>query len=330
MRSDVGTARPSPVFDLDARDDDDDDGDDDGRAGARTRGDVEERWDARASSRGRRASRRAREGGVWIRRLARGRARLERRESRGAGWVAVGGVRVVQSEGWKTRVREDVGEGSVDVRGGGGGPARAAAAGAFVVPEVYGTGVPPEGERSNSFIAMEYLNFGARGDQGEFGDALATMHLAAPSHKEASRRGKFGFERNNTIGETHQPNEWTDSWLEFWRDKRLMHMIRLARDPTLSQLAEKVVDKRLSDMFSSCGEIKPSLLHGDLWSGNIGTVGKKPSVFDPAVYYGHHEADFGMSWCAGFTPAFTKRTTPRFRRRLASRSGPSSIDFTTI
>ena len=177
------------------------------------------------------------------------------------------------------------------------------AAGAFVVPEVYGTGVPPEGERSNSFIAMEYLNFGARGDQGEFGDALATMHLAAPSHKEASA-GKFGFERNNTIGETHQPNEWTDSWLEFWRDKRLMHMIRLARDPTLSQLAEKVVDKRLSDMFSSCGEIKPSLLHGDLWSGNIGTVGKKPSVFDPAVYYGHHEADFGMSWCAGFTPAF--------------------------
>ena len=107
-----------------------------------------------------------------------------------------------------------------------------------------------------------------------------------------------------SYGGTHQPNEWTDSWLEFWRDKRLMHMIRLARDPTLSQLAEKVVDKRLSDMFSSCGEIKPSLLHGDLWSGNIGTVGKKPSVFDPAVYYGHHEADFGMSWCAGFTLAF--------------------------
>ena len=74
------------------------------------------------------------------------------------------------------------------------------AAGAFVVPEVYGTGVPPEGERSNSFIAMEYLNFGARGDQGEFGDALATMHLAAPSHKEASA-GIFGFERNNTMGD---------------------------------------------------------------------------------------------------------------------------------
>jgi fructosamine-3-kinase len=50
--------------------------------------------------------------------------------------------------------------------------------------------------------------------------------------------------------------------------------------------------------------IKPSILHGDLWSGNIATVDGKPSIFDPAVYYGHHEADFGMSWCAGFSPAF--------------------------
>lgn len=40
------------------------------------------------------------------------------------------------------------------------------------------------------------------------------------------------------------------------------------------------------------------MLHGDLWSGNIGSVGGQPSVFDPAVYYGHSEAEFGMSWCA--------------------------------
>ena len=177
------------------------------------------------------------------------------------------------------------------------------ASGGFVVPRVHGAGVAPAGERANSFIAMEYLNFGGRGDQGEFGDALARMHLAEPSHEEA-RRGMFGFEVNNTIGETRQPNEWTNSWLDFWRDKRLMHMIALARDAKLRELAEKVVEKRLSDMFSSCGDIKPSLLHGDLWSGNIGTVQGKPSVFDPAVYYGHHEAEFGMSWCAGFSPAF--------------------------
>ena len=42
-------------------------------------------------------------------------------------------------------------------------------------------------------------------------------------------------------------------------------------------------------------EIKPSLLHGDLWSGNIGSADGKPSIFDPAVYWGHHEAEWGVS-----------------------------------
>lgn len=47
------------------------------------------------------------------------------------------------------------------------------------------------------------------------------------------------------------------------------------------------------------GQVKPSVLHGDLWSGNIGAVDGEPTIFDPAVYYGHSEAEFGMSWCAG-------------------------------
>ena len=45
-------------------------------------------------------------------------------------------------------------------------------------------------------------------------------------------------------------------------------------------------------------------IRDSLWSGNIGTVGGEPSVFDPAAYYGHNEAEFGMSWCAGFSEAF--------------------------
>ncbi len=51
-------------------------------------------------------------------------------------------------------------------------------------------------------------------------------------------------------------------------------------------------------------QVKPSVLHGDLWSGNISGVDGEPSIFDPAVYYGHSEADFGMSWCAGFSSVF--------------------------
>jgi protein-ribulosamine 3-kinase len=50
--------------------------------------------------------------------------------------------------------------------------------------------------------------------------------------------------------------------------------------------------------------VTPSVLHGDLWSGNMATANGRPAVFDPAVYYGHSEAEFGMSWCASFGQAF--------------------------
>ena len=51
-------------------------------------------------------------------------------------------------------------------------------------------------------------------------------------------------------------------------------------------------------------QVKPCVLHGDLWSGNISSVDGQPAIFDPAVYYGHSEAEFGMSWCAGFSQDF--------------------------
>lgn len=52
-------------------------------------------------------------------------------------------------------------------------------------------------------------------------------------------------------------------------------------------------------------QVRPSLLHGDLWSGNVSTVKEGGwSILDPAVYYGHHEAEFGMSWCGGFSSGF--------------------------
>lgn len=52
----------------------------------------------------------------------------------------------------------------------------------------------------------------------------------------------------------------------------------------------------LFDDLTGDKEIKPSLLHGDLWSGNIGSADGKPSIYDPAVYWGHHEAEWGVSY----------------------------------
>jgi hypothetical protein len=70
-------------------------------------------------------------------------------------------------------------------------------------------------------------------------------------------------------------------------------------DTKLSRLGETLCDN-LEVLFEDVkGSIRPSVLHGDLWSGNIASVGGQPAIFDPAVYYGHSEAEFGMSWCAG-------------------------------
>jgi len=173
------------------------------------------------------------------------------------------------------------------------------------IPEVYHYGplLDDMGMPANrgSFIVMEYLDFGGKSNQEDLGRAMAKMHLATPSMPEAAA-GKFGFCVDNTIGGTPQPNGWTGDWVEFFREKRIMHQCRLVGDPSLIKLGEKVCE-RMPEWFEGT-TVRPSILHGDLWSGNIAGVGGEPSVFDPACYYGHHEAEWGMSWCAGFNGDF--------------------------
>jgi protein-ribulosamine 3-kinase len=171
---------------------------------------------------------------------------------------------------------------------------------AFRIPEVYYVGDAPGG----SFILMEYLNFeGARkSSQALLGECLGRMHAATPQHPKA-QEGYFGFDVDNTIGGTPQPNPWTKDWVTFLRDHRLRHQLSLAQDSTLSKLGDTLCNS-LHLFFPSDLLITPSILHGDLWSGNIATVDGMPSLYDPACYYGHSEAEFGMSWCAGFSREF--------------------------
>ena len=67
--------------------------------------------------------------------------------------------------------------------------------------------------------------------------------------------------------------------------------------------------------------MKPSVLHGDLWSGNIAAVDGKPCIFDPAVYYGHHEAEWGMSWHAAPRQAAPLPASPKVGRASGSVTG---------
>lgn len=169
------------------------------------------------------------------------------------------------------------------------------------IPQVFHVGPMPNSR--GSFIVMESLKLGGGCNMAELGRQLAHMHLAEPADPNA-KAGKFGFAVDNTIGATPQPNGWMDNWVDFYRERRIRHQLNLLGDRRLNELGDKLCDNLEVFFEDVAGDIKPSVLHGDLWSGNIAGVEGKPAIFDPATYYGHHEAEFGMSWCAGFTGDF--------------------------
>lgn len=151
-----------------------------------------------------------------------------------------------------------------------------------------------------SFLVLEYLPLGGRGNPQQLGEQLAALHR--------NTAARFGFVQDNFIGTTHQPNGWKHDWIAFWREQRLGHQLQLARhnqlgDP-LQALGNRLMDA-LPGFFDGYTP-QPSLLHGDLWSGNHGfLLDGTPVIFDPAAYYGDRECDLAMTELfGGYAPAF--------------------------
>ena len=149
------------------------------------------------------------------------------------------------------------------------------------------------GESStHSFIVMENINLssGSSSSAEKFGKALADLHL--------THANEFGWYRENTIGSTSQINSKCNNWVDFYRTHRLEYQLSLAINNgctrELKTLGEQLCNN-LEVFFISYAP-KPSLLHGDLWSGNYGyDESGEPVIFDPAVYYGDREADIAMT-----------------------------------
>jgi len=136
-----------------------------------------------------------------------------------------------------------------------------------------------------------------------FGRNLALLH-------RTNRSPRSGFSHDNHIGATEQPNGWMVSWHDFFAERRLLFQVELARkhgraDAAMEQGVRKII-KKLPDLLPSVDEGGASILHGDLWGGNyMVSETNEPVLIDPAVYYGHREADLAMTQLfGGFSPAF--------------------------
>lgn len=172
-------------------------------------------------------------------------------------------------------------------------------AGTLRVPEVLG--VSPGGV-SPAWLLLEYLPAGPAG--AAYGEDLG-RGLAA-LHREAGEG--WGWRRDNYIGSLPQSNRAAPTWAAFWRDRRLAPQVRRAVD--LGHLGAREVGAldrvlgRLDAILSDAETDGPSLLHGDLWSGNAyaGADGD-PVIIDPAVHRGHREVDLAMTELFGGFPA---------------------------
>jgi fructosamine-3-kinase len=160
------------------------------------------------------------------------------------------------------------------------------------------------------WLALEWLEPARADDRGwrELGTALARLHRDAAANPESSQRpDRYGWDAGNFIGSLPQANDYMDEWPAFWRERRLVPQLRLARTQLGAGMMtrfERLLDE-LGDRLASAAEDGPSLLHGDLWGGNVHFTTGGGVVIDPSSYYGHREVDLAMAALfGGFPPSF--------------------------
>jgi fructosamine-3-kinase len=148
------------------------------------------------------------------------------------------------------------------------------------------------------FILQEFIEAGARPANfwEVFGGQMAAVHnVTAP---------RFGFENDNYIGLTPQPNGWMEDGYAFFAERRLGYQGELARRKGLLDAGSLRLLEGLITKLPSLVPAQPgSLVHGDLWGGNVhnGPQGQ-PVLIDPAAHYGWAEAELAMMTLFGSPP----------------------------
>ncbi len=166
--------------------------------------------------------------------------------------------------------------------------------------------VPAVIHAAPDLLLIEYIeNSGGIDDaaQEHAADLLAALHAISAD--------AYGHERDTLIGPLHQPNPWTPSWVEFFRDHRLLYMGRVALDSgRLPAETFGRLERFCATLERHIGEpSQPSLIHGDMWGGNVLCRGGRIAGFiDPAIYHADAEIELAFSTLfATFGDAFFDR-----------------------
>lgn len=156
---------------------------------------------------------------------------------------------------------------------------------------VTGIGIPEVYRVDESGLEITAIEASVASDRARemLGEGLARLH--------GLRQEAYGWGQDNYIGLSPQPNRWCRSWGEFFVRDRLGYQIARVRDTAQRARFQKVLEQHgdalLEWLDAHCEH--PSLLHGDLWSGNVLFDSQRPWLIDPAVYCGDREADIAMT-----------------------------------
>jgi fructosamine-3-kinase len=175
----------------------------------------------------------------------------------------------------------------------------------ITVPQPLALGV----DRDQAALLLPWQELGGPGAAagwGALGDGLARLHRRSLglSCTAGDRPDHFGWPRDNWIGSGPQPNGWEPSWAAFFTTRRLAPQLeRLARGGRPLADAARLLERLPAWLAGH--QPPPTLVHGDLWSGNAAIAAAGPVLFDPAVYRGDREVDLAMARLfGGFPEAF--------------------------
>lgn len=169
----------------------------------------------------------------------------------------------------------------------------------FLIPKILDLGFV-EGPNVG-YLLLEFISEGVADTEfyRDLGEKLGRLHKI--------RHKAYGLNHNNYIGRLPQSNTFHSDWISFFIEERLKPQLRLARDK--GHFNETVV-KKFDHLYAKLPELlpdePPSLLHGDLWSGNIlCSRGHETVLIDPAVYFGNREIELAFTQLFGsFDDAF--------------------------